>query len=75
MVPDDRKYTQEHEWILIEGNIGTVESRNNFWFHDIFRRKQLISQKSTGGVWNSVMHMEDIEFEITGNFSHFGRQG
>lgn len=24
MVADDRKYTQEHEWILVEGEIGTV---------------------------------------------------
>ena len=24
MVPQDRKYTQEHEWILVEGGQGTV---------------------------------------------------
>ncbi len=24
MVTDDRKYSQEHEWVLIEGDIGTV---------------------------------------------------
>jgi glycine cleavage system H protein len=24
MVPDDRKYTQEHEWVLVEGDVGTV---------------------------------------------------
>ncbi len=24
MVPQDRKYTQEHEWILVEGSQGTV---------------------------------------------------
>ena len=24
MVPDDRKYTQEHEWVQVEGDIGTV---------------------------------------------------
>ena len=24
MVPDDRKYTQEHEWILIEDGVGAI---------------------------------------------------
>ena len=24
MIPDDRKYTQDHEWIQIEGDVGTV---------------------------------------------------
>jgi glycine cleavage system H protein len=24
MIPDDRKYSQEHEWIQVEGEIGTV---------------------------------------------------
>ena len=24
MIPDDRKYTQEHEWVQVEGEIGTV---------------------------------------------------
>mgnify|MGYP001254132161 CR=1 FL=1 len=24
MVPDDRKYTQEHEWVQVEGDVGTV---------------------------------------------------
>ncbi len=24
MVPDDRKYTQEHEWVQMDGDIGTI---------------------------------------------------
>jgi glycine cleavage system H protein len=24
MIPDDRKYTQEHEWVQIEGDVGIV---------------------------------------------------
>ena len=24
MVPDDRKYTQEHEWVLVEGETGII---------------------------------------------------
>ena len=24
MIPDDRKYSQEHEWVQIEGDIGTI---------------------------------------------------
>ncbi len=24
MVPDDRKYTQEHEWVMIEGDVATI---------------------------------------------------
>ena len=24
MVPDDRKYTQEHEWVQMDGDVGTV---------------------------------------------------
>ena len=24
MIPDDRKYSQEHEWVQVEGDIGTI---------------------------------------------------
>ncbi len=24
MIPDDRRYSQEHEWVQVEGDIGTV---------------------------------------------------
>ena len=24
MVPEDRKYTQEHEWVLVDGDTGTI---------------------------------------------------
>lgn len=24
MIPDDRKYTQEHEWVQVEGDIATI---------------------------------------------------
>ena len=24
MIPDDRKYSQEHEWVQVEGDVGTV---------------------------------------------------
>jgi glycine cleavage system H protein len=24
MIPDDRKYSQEHEWVQIDGDIGTI---------------------------------------------------
>jgi glycine cleavage system H protein len=24
LIPEDLKYTKEHEWIRVEGNIGTV---------------------------------------------------
>jgi glycine cleavage system H protein len=24
MIPDDRKYTQDHEWVQVEGEIGTI---------------------------------------------------
>ncbi|MFO7654535.1 MAG: glycine cleavage system protein GcvH [Candidatus Krumholzibacteriia bacterium] len=24
MVPDDRKYTEEHEWVMVDGDTGTV---------------------------------------------------
>ena len=24
MVPDDRKYTQEHEWVQVDGDMGTI---------------------------------------------------
>jgi glycine cleavage system H protein len=24
MIPDDRKYTQDHEWVQVEGDIGTI---------------------------------------------------
>jgi glycine cleavage system H protein len=73
MVPDDRKYTQEHEWILIDGDTATVgvtdyaaNELGDVVFVELPETGEEFSQGDTVGTIESVKAVADLFLPVSG---------
>jgi glycine cleavage system H protein len=73
MVPDDRKYTQEHEWILIEDGVGTIGVTDfaagelgDVVFVELPDAGSEFSQGDTVGTIESVKAVADLYLPVSG---------
>ena len=73
MVPDDRKYTQEHEWVLIEGDTGTIGvtdyaagEMGDVVFVELPEPGSEFSQGDTVGTIESVKAVADLYLPLSG---------
>ena len=73
MVPDDRKYTQEHEWVQIEGDLGTVgvtdfaaNELGEVVFVELPETGSEFSQGDTVGTNESVKAVADLFLPVSG---------
>jgi len=73
MVPDDRKYTQEHEWIMIEDGVGTIGVTDfaagelgDVVFVELPETGSEFSQGDTIGTIESVKAVADLYLPVSG---------
>ncbi len=73
MVPDDRKYTQEHEWVQIEDGIGTIgvtdfaaNELGDVVFVELPEPGSEFSHGDTVGTIESVKAVADIYLPVSG---------
>jgi glycine cleavage system H protein len=73
MVPDDRKYTQEHEWILIEDGVGMIGVTDfaagelgDIVFVELPDPGSEFSQGDTVGTIESVKAVADLYLPVSG---------
>jgi glycine cleavage system H protein len=73
MVPDDRKYSNEHEWVLVEGDTGTVgiteyaaSELGDIVFVELPEAGSEFNQGDTVGTIESVKAVEDLYVPISG---------
>ena len=73
MVPDDRKYTQEHEWVLIEDDIATIGVTDfaagelgDVVFVELPETGSEFSQGDTVGTIESVKAVADLYLPVSG---------
>jgi glycine cleavage system H protein len=73
MVPDDRKYTQEHEWVQIEDGVGTVgvtdfaaNELGDVVFVELPDPGSEFSQGDTVGTIESVKAVADLFVPVSG---------
>ena len=73
MVPDDRKYTQEHEWVQIEDGVGTVgvtdfaaNELGDVVFVELPDPGSEFSQGDTVGTIESVKAVADLFIPVSG---------
>lgn len=73
MVPDDRKYTQEHEWVRIEGEVGTIgvtdfasNELGDIVFVELPEVGDEFSQGDTVGTVESVKAVADLFIPVSG---------
>jgi glycine cleavage system H protein len=73
MVPDDRKYTQEHEWVQVDGDVGTVgvtdfaaNELGDVVFVELPETGSEFSQGETVGTIESVKAVADLYLPVSG---------
>lgn len=73
MVPDDRKYTQEHEWIQVEDGVGTIGvtefaagELGDVVFVELPETGSEFSQGDTVGTIESVKAVADLYLPVSG---------
>ena len=73
MVPDDRKYTQEHEWVQIEDDIVTVgvtdyaaNELGDIVFVELPETGEEFNQGDTVGTIESVKAVADLFLPVSG---------
>lgn len=73
MVPDDRKYTQEHEWVMIEGDVATIGVTDfaagelgDVVFVELPETGSEFSQGDTVGTIESVKAVADLYLPVSG---------
>lgn len=73
MVPDDRKYTQEHEWILMDDGVGTIGVTDfaagelgDVVFVELPEPGTEFSQGDTVGTIESVKAVADLYLPVSG---------
>jgi glycine cleavage system H protein len=76
MVPDDRKYTQEHEWILVEDGVGTIGitefaagELGDVVFVELPDAGAEFSQGDTVGTIESVKAVADLYLPVSGEIT------
>jgi glycine cleavage system H protein len=73
MVPDDRKYTQEHEWVMVEDGIGTIgvtdfaaNELGDIVFVELPEPGSEFGQGETVGTIESVKAVADLFLPVSG---------
>ena len=76
MTPDDRKYSKEHEWARVDGNVATVgitkfatESLGDVVFVDLPEVGSTIQQFSKFGEIESVKAVSDLFSPVSGTIT------
>lgn len=72
--PEDLKYTKEHEWIRVEGNVGTIGitehaagELGDVVYVDIPDAKASVSEGSTFGSIEAVKTVADLYSPVSGS--------
>jgi glycine cleavage system H protein len=73
MVPNDRKYTKEHEWVLVEGDIATIGVTDfaagelgDIVFVEMPEVGDELNREETVGSIESVKAVEDLYVPVSG---------
>jgi glycine cleavage system H protein len=71
--PDNRRYTKEHEWVSVEGDVGTVgitdhaqHELGDIVYVDLPKTGTSVSQGNTLGSVESVKAVSDIYSPVSG---------
>jgi len=72
-IPDDLKYTKEHEWVRIEGKIATIgitdyaqEQLGDIVYAELPKEGEEIAKEVTFGALESVKAVSDCYVPLTG---------
>lgn len=80
-IPEDLKYTKEHEWIRVEGNIGTVgitdfaqSELGDIVFVDLNKSKTEVKQGEVFGTIEAVKTVSDLFAPVSGKIIEYNNK-
>lgn len=80
-IPDDLKYTKEHEWIRVEGNIGTVgitdfaqSELGDIVFVNLNKSKTEVKQGEVFGTIEAVKTVSDLFAPVSGKIIEYNNK-
>jgi glycine cleavage system H protein len=75
-IPDDLRYTKEHEWVSLDGNIVTIgiteyaqAQLGDIVYVEFPKEGELVTKDETFGVLESVKAVSDCYSPVTGKIS------
>jgi glycine cleavage system H protein len=78
LIPEDLRYTKEHEWIRVEGNIGTVgitdfaqSELGDIVFVDLNKNLTEVTQGQVFGTVEAVKTVSDLFSPVSGKIVEF----
>ncbi|NPV10784.1 MAG: glycine cleavage system protein GcvH [Ignavibacteria bacterium] len=78
LIPEDLKYTKEHEWVRVEGNIGTVgitdfaqSELGDIVFVDLNKNLTEVTQGQVFGTVEAVKTVSDLFAPVSGKIIEF----
>ncbi len=78
LIPEHLKYTKEHEWIRVEGNIGTIgitdfaqSELGDIVYVDLNKNKSEVKQGEVFGTVEAVKTVSDLYAPISGKIIEF----
>ena len=78
--PDNLKYTQEHEWLLLEGNVATIgitsfaqNELGDIVYVDITSEGQTFEQNAVFGTVEAVKTVSDLFLPVAGKIIEFNK--
>jgi glycine cleavage system H protein len=78
LIPEDLKYSKEHEWIRVEGNIGTVgitdfaqSELGDIVFVDLNKNLSEVTQGQVFGTVEAVKTVSDLFSPVSGKIVEF----
>ena len=80
-IPEDLKYTKDHEWIKIENNIGTVgitdfaqQELGDIVYVEIETEGETIEKGEVFGTIEAVKTVSDLFMPVSGKISEFNEE-
>ncbi len=80
-IPADLKYTKEHEWVKVEGNVASVgitdhaqQALGDITFVELPKIGAAVTQSGTMGTIESVKAASDIYAPVSGNVKEVNAQ-
>jgi glycine cleavage system H protein len=78
LIPEELKYTREHEWVRVEGNIGTVgitdfaqSELGDIVFVDLNKKLTEVTQGQVFGTIEAVKTVSDLFAPLSGKIIEF----
>ena len=80
-IPEDRKYTKDHEWVSVEGNIATIgitdfaqEQLGDIVYVEVEAEYETLDAEEIFGTVEAVKTVSDLYMPVSGEVKEFNEE-